>query len=87
MKRVILVAALFVAGALAGGFVEHSIYDEGRQECVSSAALKGCELVATDVHNMLTECQWELGDVKHRLIQQLEREQTILKTFMPSAFE
>ena len=73
MKRVIFVVAIFAVGAVSGGFVEHLIYDDARQECASPAALKGCELTAIDVNNMLTDCEWRLSNTEHKLLQQLEQ--------------
>ena len=80
MKIVIGTVIIFAIGAVAGGLVERSLRPKG---CVSERALQGCETEAMVINNMLMECEWNLGDAQHRLIEQMELREKMMKIFMP----
>jgi len=79
MKRIIAVVLIFGFGAVSGILVEKRLHKP--QE--DSPALQGCEAIASAVNEMLMECEWKLTDAQHRYVEQVERNNTLIETFMP----
>jgi len=88
MKLTLLTIVLSVVSATAGIFVEKHLHG-GRCNCPEdlTASLQGCEMVATTVNEMLSECSWEKSNCQHRLVEQMDRNNKTLKLFMPDHIE
>ncbi len=54
---------------------------------LNTSALQGCEIVASQVSEDLSECQWEASDCQYRLNGQIERNKNMFETFLPNHLE
>ena len=74
MAVAVLVVASFFVGA-----------EFGKQD--QARALEGCELVASAVSDELTDTRWRYTDCQHLLIDALDKNQALLKLFLPDYME
>jgi len=74
--------ALLSLGAIVGAFV---ITEARPIECPKdlSTALKGCEIIAITVNNMLFEAQWEASNCNEALMEQMEYNQKLMEMLSP----
>jgi len=74
----LLIMALLAVGFLAGMVTEKQNH---------SRALEGCEVVAGAVSDELTDCRWNYSDCQTRLIEQLDRNRSMIQLFLPNHME